>query len=289
MSGDFVLGREISPADQTRCLDALEAAVRKRTQLRPTVGLVLGSGLGGLAEAMELEVAIPFSDLPGWPPATAPGHSGRLLVGRLYGVPAIVQQGRFHLYEGHSAGFVVQPVLLMARLGAEVVLLTNAAGGVNPTLGAGTLMIVADHLNLTGRNPLIGADAPELGARFPDMSRVWDAGLRRRLLAAGEAVAVPLAEGVYACLLGPSYETPAEVRMLRTLGADAVGMSTALEAVAASWAGARVCGVSLITNPGAGVSDASLSHAEVLAAAEAAGPHLGRVIGRFLSDLGDSN
>jgi len=286
MSGEFVLGREISPSDQVRSLDALEAAVRTRTQLRPRVGLVLGSGLGGLADAMELEVAIPFSDLPGWPPATAPGHSGRLLLGHLNGVPAIVQQGRFHLYEGHSAGFVVQPVLLMARLGAEVVLLTNAAGGVDPAFGAGTLMIIGDHLNLTGRNPLVGADAPELGARFPDMSRVWDAELRRRLKAAGDSEAVPLTEGVYACLPGPSYETPAEIRMLRTLGADAVGMSTALEAVAANWAGVKVCGVSLITNPGAGVTDAPLSHAEVLAAAEDAGPRLGRLIGRFLYDLG---
>jgi len=281
----FELGREIPPAEQPVLLAALERAIRERTSLRPRVGLVLGSGLGGLADALDLELAIPFVELPGWPPATAPGHAGRLLFGRLCGVPVVVQQGRFHLYEGHSAGFVVQPVLLMGRLGAETVVLTNAAGGVNPRYGAGTLMAIADHLNLTGRSPLIGPNASEIGPRFPDMTGVWDADLRVRLHAAAEAEGVSLAEGVYACLLGPSYETPAEVRMLGTLGADAVGMSTALEAVAARWAGMRVCGVSLVTNPGAGLSGATLSHTEVLAAAETAGPTLARVIARFVAAL----
>jgi purine-nucleoside phosphorylase len=285
MSAEFVLGREISPAEQPPCLDALELAVRAKTDLRPKIGLVLGSGLGGLADSIDLEVAIPFADLPGWPPATAPGHAGRLLFGRLSGVPVVIQQGRFHLYEGHSAGFVVQPVLLMGRLRAETVLLTNAAGGVNAGYAAGTLMVIADHLNLTGRHPLFGPNAPGLGPRFPDMTNVWDPALRARLHAAAGAEAVTLAEGIYACLLGPSYETPAEVRMLRTLGADAVGMSTALEAVAAHWAGLRVCGISLVTNPGAGVTGAPLDHAEVLAAAATAGPRLARVIGRFVAEL----
>jgi purine-nucleoside phosphorylase len=281
----FELGREIPPVEQPARLAALEQAVRERTALRPLVGLVLGSGLGGLADALDLEVAIPFGDLPGWPDATAPGHAGRLLFGRLSGVPVVVQQGRFHLYEGHSAGFVVQPVLLMGRLGAKTIVLTNAAGGVNPGYAAGTLMVIADHLNLTGRSPLIGANADGIGPRFPDMTGVWDAGLRSRIHAAAGAEGVMLAEGVYACLLGPSYETPAEVRMLGRLGADAVGMSTALEAVAARWAGIKVCGVSLVTNPGAGLSGAELSHSEVLAAAELAGPRLSRVIAHFVADL----
>jgi len=281
----FELGRELSPAEQPALLAALERTVRERTSMRPRVGLVLGSGLGRLADALDLELVIPFAELPGWSPATAPGHAGRLLFGLLSGVPVVVQQGRLHLYEGHSAGFVVQPVLLMGRLGAETVVLTNAAGGVNPSYGAGTLMAIADHLNLTGRSPLIGPNAPEVGPRFPDMTEVWDADLRARLHAAADAEEVALAEGVYACLLGPSYETPAEVRMLGTLGADAVGMSTALEAVAARWAGMRVCGVSLVTNPGAGLSGGTLSHAEVLAAAEAAGPGLARVIARFVAAL----
>ena len=281
----FLLGREIAPAEQPAFLAALGRAVRERTNLRPDVGLVLGSGLGGLADALDLEVAIPFGELPGWPPATAPGHAGQLLFGRLAGVSVVVQQGRFHLYEGHSAGFVAQPVLLMARLGAGVVVLTNAAGGVNPQFGAGTLMAIADHINLAGRSPLTGPNAPELGPRFPDMTGVWDAELRSRLHAAADAEGVALADGVYASLPGPSYETPAEVRMLARLGADAVGMSTALEAVAARWAGLRVCGVSLVTNPGAGLSGAELSHAEVLEIAATSGPALSRVLARFLGDL----
>lgn len=281
----FELGREIPPAEQSQRLDDLVAAVRTRTKLEPRVGLVLGSGLGGLADAMQVEVAIPFGDLPGWPPATAPGHAGRLLFGRLSGVPAVIQQGRFHLYEGHSAGFVAQPVLLMGRLGGGVVVLTNAAGGVNPSLGAGTLMAIADHLNLTGRNPLVGPNDAALGERFPDMTHVWDTELREALLRAAAEENVVLQSGIYACLAGPSYETPAEVRMLGRLGADAVGMSTVPEAIAAHWAGMRVCGISLVTNPGAGITGAALSHAEVLAAAEDAGPRLARVIARFVGEL----
>lgn len=283
--GPFVLGREIAPADQPAMLADLQRAVRERTDLRPVAGLVLGSGLGGLADAVDTEVAIPFAELPGWPSTTAPGHAGRLLFGRLSGVPVVAQQGRFHLYEGHSPGFVAQPVLLMARLGVEAVVLTNAAGGVNPAFGAGTLMAISDHINLTGRSPLNGPNAPEVGPRFPDMTGAWDAPLRGRLHAAADAEGVALADGVYACLPGPSYETPAEVRMLGRLGADAVGMSTVIEAVAARWAEVRVCGVSLITNPGAGLSGSELSHAEVLAAAEAAGPALARVLARFVGGL----
>jgi purine-nucleoside phosphorylase len=282
---EFELGREIAPVDQVARLDELEAAVRARTKLEPRVGLVLGSGLGGLADQMQVEVAVPFGELPGWPPATAPGHAGRLLLGRLAGVPAVIQQGRFHLYEGYSAGFVAQPVLLMGRLGARVVVLTNAAGGVNPSFGVGTLMVITDHLNLTGRHPLIGPNDPSIGERFPDMTGVWDLELRDRLFQAGRSEDVALQRGCYACLTGPSYETPAEVRMLHRLGADAVGMSTVPEAIVARWAGIRVCGVSLVTNPGAGITGAELSHAEVLASAEAAGPRLARVIARFVGEL----
>jgi inosine/guanosine/xanthosine phosphorylase family protein len=282
---NFILGREIAPEEQPELLALLERAVRERTDLVPRLGLVLGSGLGGLADAVELAASIPFADLPGWPVATAPGHAGSLLLGHLAGVPVIVQQGRFHLYEGHSAGFVAQPVLLMSRLGAATVVLTNAAGGVNPGFPAGTLMAITDHLNLTGRSPLIGSNAEFTGPRFPDMSDVYDADLRLRLHRAAQAERVEMVEGVYASLLGPSYETPAEVRMLGSMGADAVGMSTALEAVAARWAGLKVVGVSLITNPGAGLTGAQLSHAEVLAAAERAGPRLAQVIARFVAEL----
>ena len=234
--------RPIRPADQPARLAALEGAVRARTGLVPEVGIVLGSGLGGLADDLDDPIAIPFADLPGWPSATAPGHVGRLLLGRLVGRPVVMLQGRFHIYEGNDPGLVIQPILLFQRLGARIVVLTNAAGGVDPAFGPGTLMVIADHLNLTGRTPL----------------------------------------------LGPQYETPAEVRMLRTLGADAVGMSTVLEAIAARWAGLDVCGVSLVTNAGAGYSGVALSHEEVLAAGAEAGPRLARVIRRFVADLPQS-
>ena len=277
--------RPLAPADQPSRLEALVEAVHGRSAIVPRVGIVLGSGLGGLADEVENPIAIPFAELPGWPAATAPGHVGRLLLGRLAGTPVVMLQGRFHLYEGHDAGLVVQPVLLFRRLGARLVVLTNAAGGVNPGYGPGTLMVIADHLNLTGRTPLLGRNADDLGPRFPDLTDVWTPAHRVRLHAAGAAEGIELAEGVYAGLLGPSYETPAEVRMLRTMGADAVGMSTVLEAVAARWAGLEVCGVSLVTNAGAGYSGQPLTHAEVLEAGAVAGPGLARVLRRFVAEL----
>jgi purine-nucleoside phosphorylase len=277
--------RPIPPAEQPARLAALEAAVRARTDLVPEVGIVLGSGLGGLADDVEDAVAIPFADLPGWPAATAPGHVGRLLLGRLAGRPVVMLQGRFHVYEGNDPGLVVQPVLLFHRLGARIVVLTNAAGGVDPTFGPGTLMVIRDHLNLTGRTPLLGPNADAIGPRFQDLTEAWNPQLREGLRAAGKAEGVDLAEGVYAGLLGPQYETPSEVLMLRTLGADAVGMSTVLECIAARWCGLEVCGVSLVTNAGAGYSGEPLSHEEVLASGAEAGPRLAKVIRRFIADL----
>lgn len=278
--------RPIPPSEQPDRLAALVAAVRERTDLVPRVGLVLGSGLGNLADAVEDAVSIPFEAMPGWPVATAPGHAGRLLLGRIAGVPVVALQGRLHLYEGNDAGLVVQPVLLFRRLGAGVVILTNAAGGVNPAYGPGTLMVISDHINLTGRTPLLGQNADELGPRFTDLTDVWTPRLRERLHAAGRAEGVELDEGIYVGLLGPNYETPAEVRMLRTMGADAVGMSTVLEAIAARWIGLEVCGVSLVTNAGAGYDGVPLVHEEVLAAGEAAGPRLAKVLHRFIGGLG---
>ena len=277
--------RPIPPAEQPARIDALEAAVRARTDLRPVAGVVLGSGLGSLAEELTDPLAIPFDELPGWPAATAPGHVGRLLVGHIGETPVVMLQGRFHVYEGNDPGLVVQPVLLFQRLGAQLVVLTNAAGGINPDFGAGTLMVIADHLNLTGLSPLEGPNADALGVRFPDLTNAWDAELRERLHAAGRAEGVQLEDGIYAGLVGPQYETPAEVRMLRGLGADLVGMSTVLECIAARWAGLKVCGVSLVTNAGAGYTDEVLNHEEVLAAGAEAGPRLARVIRRFLADL----
>ena len=279
-------GLPIRPIDQPARLDALEVAVRARSPLVPAVGIVLGSGLGGLADDLEDPVASAFADLPGWPAATAPGHAGRLLLGTLGGTPVAMLQGRFHLYEGNDPGLVVQPVLLFARLGTRAVLLTNAAGGLDPSFGPGTLMAISDHINLTGRNPLIGPNAPAIGERFTDLTEAWSPELRRRLREAARAEGVDLAEGVYVGLVGPNYESPAEVRMLAQLGGHAVGMSTVLEAIAARWAGLEVVGVSLVTNAGAGYSGQPLTHEEVLAAGAEAGPRLARVIRRFVADLG---
>jgi purine-nucleoside phosphorylase len=277
--------RPIPPSDQPARLAALVAAVRERTALVPEVGIVLGSGLGGLADELEEPVAIRFADLPGWPAATAPGHLGRLLIGRLDGRPVVMLQGRFHLYEGNDPGLVVQPVLLFHALGARILVLTNAAGGLDPRFGRGTLMVMRDHINLTGRTPLLGPNADELGPRFPDLTDAWSPRLQAALHRAGSAEGIALAEGIYIGLLGPSYETPAEVRMLAGLGGHAVGMSTVLECVAARWVGLEVCGVSLVTNEGAGLTGAPLTHEEVLEAGAIAGPRLARVIRRFVADL----
>jgi purine-nucleoside phosphorylase len=277
-------GTPIPPIDQPARLDALEAAVRARTDLVPDLGIVLGSGLGGLADELEGAVSIPFGELPGWPAATAPGHAGRLLLGHLAGRPVVLLQGRFHLYEGNAPGLVIQPVLLFRRLGARAVVLTNAAGGLDPSFGPGTLMVISDHVNLTGQNPLIGANADSIGGRFTDLTDAWSPLLRAQLHEAALAEDVRLAEGIYVGLTGPSYETPAEVRMYAALGGHAVGMSTVMECVAARWAGLEVCGISLVTNAGAGYSGVPLNHEEVLAAGAEAGPRLARVIRRFVAE-----
>jgi purine-nucleoside phosphorylase len=277
--------RPIPPIDQPERIAALVSAIRARTELVPEVGIVLGSGLGGLADDLDDPVAIPFEELPDWPAATAPGHIGRLLLGRVGGRPVVMLQGRFHLYEGNDPGLVVQPVLLFHALGARIVVLTNAAGGLDPSFGPGTLMVMRDHINLTGHSPLIGRNADALGPRFPDMTEAWSPRLRSQLRAAAHAEGIDLAEGVYVGLVGPTYETPAEVRMLAALGGHAVGMSTVLECIAARWVGLEVCGVSLVTNAGAGYTGEPLTHEEVLAAGAVAGPRLARVIHRFVADL----
>jgi purine-nucleoside phosphorylase len=282
---DIDPARPILPVEQPARIAALVAAVRARTDIVPEVGIVLGSGLGGLADDLEDAVAIPFEDLPGWPAATAPGHVGRLLLGTLAGRPVVMLQGRFHMYEGNDPGLVIQPVLLFKALGARIVVLTNAAGGLDPSFGPGTLMVMSDHINLTGRSPLIGPNADELGPRFPDLVDAWSPRLRTALHAAAATEGVHLEEGIYVGLTGPNYETPAEVRWLATLGAHAVGMSTVLECIAARWVGLEVCGVSLVTNAGAGYTGEPLTHEEVLESGKEAGPRLARVIRRFVADL----
>jgi purine-nucleoside phosphorylase len=244
-------------------LEAALAAVRARTDARPSVALVLGSGLGSFADTLERAVALPYSDIPGMPVSAVAGHAGRLVIGTSEGVLCVAMQGRVHLYEGHDASEVVFGLRLMLRLGARTVIVTNAAGAANPALEPGDLMLIDDHLNLTGRTPLLGPNDDSLGPRFPDMSQAYDPGLRAIARKIAERQGIPLRSGVYAGLLGPSYETPAEIRMLQRVGADAVGMSTVLETISARHAGARVLGISCITNKGAGLSAQLLDHAEV--------------------------
>jgi purine-nucleoside phosphorylase len=229
----------------------------------PAAALILGSGLGGIAERIEGAVRVPFAEIPGFPSATVAGHRGELIAGTLAGRPVLALAGRFHLYEGHPAALAALPVRVLHALGARTLFVSNAAGGVRRTFRAGDLMIIADHLNLMGQNPLVGA-AEEAEPRFPDMSEPYSRALTTRLRAVALGAGISLQEGVYAGLLGPTYETPAEVRMLDRLGADAVGMSTVPEVIVARALGMQVAGVSCITNLAAGISPDRLSHAEVL-------------------------
>lgn len=254
--------------------DAVRARLEGRT---PIVAMVLGSGLGGLAERIADPVRIPYAEIPGFHVPTVEGHKGELVAGTLAGRTVLAQSGRFHLYEGHPPATAALPIRLFGALGIRTVVLTNAAGGVRASFTAGTLMLISDHLNLTGRNPLIGTVYPG-EERFPDMTVAYDAALRDSARTVAQELGLGLEEGVYAGLLGPTYETPAEVRMLATLGADAVGMSTVLEVIAARAQGMRCLGFSLVTNPGAGLSPAPLSHREVMATAARSGKDLARII-----------
>jgi purine-nucleoside phosphorylase len=245
-------------------LDRAAEAVARRAPLRPDIAIVLGSGLGGLADEAERATVVPYEAIPHFPRSTAPGHAGRLVVGRLAERPVIMFSGRAHLYEGYDPADVVFGVRLARRLGAETLIVTNAAGGVNPEWEPGTLMLIEDHINLTGRNPLVGPNDSRLGARFPDMTAAYDPALRQLARAIAERQGVFLPGGVYLGLLGPNYETPAEIRMARFLGADAVGMSTVLEVLAARHAGLRVLGISCITNLAAGILPHELTEDEVI-------------------------
>lgn len=242
---------------------------------KPTIGLVLGSGLGSFADGMDVHV--PYAELPHMPVSTVVGHAGRFAFGKVGGAELVCMQGRVHLYEGHPAHAVVHGVRVMAKLGVKTVLLTNAAGGCVPEWAAGDLMLVTDHLNLTGTSPLLGANHSS-GPRFPDMSHAYDIELQNAARETARAEKIELREGVYAGLLGPSYETPAEVRMLRGLGAQAVGMSTVLETIALRHQGVRVGALSCITNLAAGISKTVLDHAEVEATAKAKKDELTRLL-----------
>jgi purine-nucleoside phosphorylase len=245
-------------------VDETVRAIRARVKAAaPKIGVVLGSGLGAFADSLAGLVKVPYAELPHLPASKVVGHSGNLCFGTVAGVGVVCMQGRVHLYEGHPVAAVVHGARTMARLGASCVLLTNAAGGLDATWRAGDLMVVTDHLNLTGRSPLLGPNDDALGPRFPDMSRAYDARLAALLRDVARGARIELREGIYAGLLGPSYETPAEVRMLRALGAHAVGMSTVLEVIALRHMGVRVGALSCITNLAAGLGKGELAHEEV--------------------------
>jgi purine-nucleoside phosphorylase len=271
--------------DATAMIDEAADAVRARLGGRtPTAAIVLGSGLGQFAERLRDAVRIPYAQIPHFPAPTVIGHSGELVVGSLQGRTVLVQSGRFHMYEGHPASLTALPVRVFARLGVGTVVLTNAAGGIRRGFGSGTVMLIADQINLSFRNALFGPALPG-EIRFPDMSDPYDPGLRALAQEVARRRKIPLAEGVYVGLLGPSYETPAEIRMLERLGADAVGMSTVLEVIAARAAGLRCLGFSAITNPAAGVTLAKLDHLEVMDVAYRIAGELAALIEGVVAEL----
>jgi purine-nucleoside phosphorylase len=243
-------------------------ALREKLPFTPEVGLILGSGLGVMADTLDNPAVIRYGDIPHFPVSTVAGHAGELVAGEIEGKKAVIMKGRFHLYEGYDVKRVTLPIRVMRRLGVRTLVITNAAGGINESFEPGDLMLIRDHINFMFRNPLIGPNDEELGVRFPDMSEPYSARLRELARQAAQAQGISLREGVYLGLLGPSYETPAEIRMMRTLGADAVGMSTVPEVIAARHAGLEVLGISCISNMAAGILDQPLSHAEVMETAE---------------------
>ncbi len=269
----------------SEALRAAASAVNLRAGETPRVGLVLGSGLGRLVDRLSEARAVDYAAIPGMPQPSVAGHAGRLWLGRLGEVPVACLSGRVHLYEGATPAEVVFGALLLGALGAPVVLLTNAAGGVSHGLGSGQLMLIEDHLNLTGQSPLTGPNAPS-GPRFPDMTVAYDRELRALARDAAASLGISLARGVYAGLAGPSYETPAEIRMLRALGADAVGMSTVLETIALRHAGLRVGAVSCITNAAATATGPVLAHAEVVEAARAASDAFASLLTEWVQRIG---
>lgn len=259
--------------------------IQGKTNLRPEIGLILGSGLGVLADSLEEAAAFDYSDIPHFPVSTVEGHAGKLLLGKLMGKDVLMMKGRFHLYEGYDAAAVAFPIRVMKKLGVKMLLVTNAAGGINESYSPGDLMLIQDHINFMFRNPLIGPNEPELGVRFPDLSEAYSRELRALAKRVGEKEGIALREGVYAGMLGPSYETPAEIRMLRILGADAVGMSTVPETIAARHAGMEVLGISCISNMAAGILDQPLSHEEVMETAERVKKTFIRLVTGILAEL----
>ncbi len=258
--------------------EAAAKFILKKTKVRPKIALVLGSGLGAFADEFTDAVRIPYADIPDFPRSTAIGHAGQLVLGRVENVEVAGMQGRVHLYEGYSAKHVAFPIRVFARMGVKAVILTNAAGGIRKDFTQGRLVLISDHINLQCASPLMGANEEQFGVRFPDMSIAYDKKFRELAKTHGRHLGIDLDEGIYAALPGPSYETPAEIGFLRTIGADLVGMSTVPEVIAARHGGIRVLGISCVTNAAAGVLDQPLDHKEVLETAE-------RIKGQFIGLL----
>lgn len=267
-----------NPDDEFSRAEAAAECIRSHTSLRPQIGLVLGSGLGSFADELAGAVRIPYTVIPDFPRSTAIGHAGQLVIGHIGNVPVVAMQGRVHLYEGYSAQQVAFPIRVFGRMGIRAVILTNAAGGINTDYNKGALVLISDHINLQGHNPLVGPNDDRFGPRFPDMTQAYSKSFRQIAHNAAQKLGKNLAEGIYAALLGPSYETPAEIRYLRRIGADLVGMSTVPEVIAASHMGMKVLAISCVTNMAAGILDQPLSYVEVFETTE-------RVRGEFVALL----
>ena len=268
----------------SKCLEC----VRKKTDFVPKIALVLGSGLGDYAESIDVECTVDYKDIENFPVSTAPGHKGRFVFGYVNKVPVVIMQGRVHYYEGYSMQDVVLPARLMGMMGAKVLFLTNASGGINKNFFAGDFMLIKDHISSFVPNPLIGKNPDELGVRFPDMSEIYSKKLRDIIKNTAKELEIKLQEGVYIQLTGPSYESPAEIKMAEVLGADAVGMSTAVEAIAANHMGMKVCGISCISNLAAGLSDKPLTHAEVQECADKAAPLFKKLITKSIENIAEN-
>ena len=266
-------------------IDKAYTFLSEKTSQRPEVCIVLGSGLGSYAESFEDAEVLTYGDIPGFPVSTVPGHAGRLIFGRKHGVSIVCMQGRFHCYEGYTAGETVIPLRTLIKLGVKKLLITNAAGGINTSYHAGDIMILKDHINFTFLNPLVGPNLDDFGPRFPDMSYAYDKELSGALLRAADENGIAVHEGVYAMMKGPSFESPAEIRALRILGADAVGMSSVPEIVAAAHAGVKSCALSCITNMAAGILDQPLTHEEVMETGRIAADAIKTIIDGWIKRL----
>lgn len=266
-------------------LDEAVRRIREAADVEPRVGVILGSGLGGLADEIESAVEIPYGEIQGWPVSTAVGHAGVLVLGRVGDVPLAVMRGRAHLYEGTSGETAVFGVRVLSRLGVQTLVVTNAAGGIDESYRPGQLVLISDHVNLMGTSPLVGPNDDALGPRFPDMSDVYDPELRRAAHEAAGRLGIEIGEGVYAAWLGPQFETPAEIRFMRAIGADLAGMSTVPEVIAARHQGMRCLGISVVTNMAAGVGPGKLTHDEVLTVGAEAQPRLTKLLRELLPVL----